>query len=219
MIQATGFPVNIAYAEKIARQSGANNAASSGAAMAVVDRVTLSPQGQAMNQAISQAIHQGEEPESLKPGELPRLILDFKELMRRAETGLREAMHQLGIPPGTRVSIHSNTDGTLTVESDSPQNAELEAVVNNNMDLRNALVGAETGAYLNRIGQAVAQAQAAADANPARADDYYNWLLNVTRQITGMGFEFDFADGKLAGSFLSNGQKIGLNENLEKLPA
>lgn len=222
MIQATGFPINIAYAEKIARQYGATNMASGTPGKTIVDSVTISLEGQAMNTAISQAINHGEIPPPLKPGEFPKLpdwTFNYAKASQRAETGLKAAMQQLGIPAGTKVHMTTNTDGTITVESGSSKNAELEALVNNNPDLRNSIVAAENAAYLNRISNAVSQAQAAMNANPSQADFYNNWLVNVAQQIMGMGFEFDFADGKLSGSFLSGGKKIGLTEKLETLPA
>lgn len=218
MIQATGFPLNIAYAEKIARQYGASN----GKGMAIIDQVTISPEGQAMNQAISQAVNQGEEAKPLNPGEFPKIPswwFNFAEASQHAERGLQAAMQQLGIPANTHVSMKINTDGTITVESGSTKNAKLEAVVNNNMDLRNAVVATQNAAYMNRVGHAVEEAQRAGAANPSKADYYNNWAVNVAQQIMSMGFEFDFTDGKLAGSFLSGGQKIGLNEHLETLPA
>lgn len=222
MIQATAFPINIAYAEKISRQYGAATPASGNQGQAIVDSVTISPEGQAMNAAISLAINRGETPPQLKPGEFPKLpdwSFNYEQASQRAETGLKAAMQQLGIPSGTPVRMTTNTDGTITVESDSAKNAELEAIVNNNPDLRNSIVAAENSAYMGRIGNAVAQAQTAMNATPSQADYYNDWLISVTQQIMRMGFEFDFADGKLSGSFLSGGEKIGLTENLETLPA
>lgn len=142
MIQATSFPINVTYAEKVSRQyAAAGDALSGNPGMAVVDTVT----------------------------------------------------------------------------SDSAKNAELEAIVNNNPELRNSIVAAQNAAYLGRVGDAVSQAQSAMNANPAKADYYNSWLKSAVQRITGMGFTFDFSDGKLNGSFISNGQKIGLMENLEKL--
>jgi len=75
--------------------------------MAIVDSVTISAEGQAMNEAISQAINQGETPQQLKPGEFPKLpdwTFSYEKASQRAEIGLKAAMQQLGIPPGTHVS-------------------------------------------------------------------------------------------------------------------
>lgn len=148
---------------------------------------------------------------------LPDWSLNYQKASQRAEIGLKEAMRQLGIPPGTKVSMTTNTDGTITVTSNSAKNAELEAIVNNNMDLRNSIVAAQNAAFLGRVGNAVSQVQSALNANPAKADYYNNWLIGTVQSIMGMGFEFDFADGKLNGSFISNGQHIGLTESMEKL--
>jgi hypothetical protein len=223
MIQATSFPINVTYAEKVSRQyAAAGNASSGNPGTAIVDSVTISPEGRAMNETISQAINQGETPQPLKPGEFPKLpdwSFNYNKASKRAEIGLKAAMQQLGIPAGTHVGMTTNTDGTITVTSGSAKNAELEAIVNNNPDLRNSIVAAQNSAYMGRIGNAVSQAQAAMNANPAKADYYNNWLVSTAQRISAMGFTFDFTDGKLNGSFISNGQKIGLTENLEKLAA
>lgn len=223
MIEATNFPLNVTYAEKVSRQyAAAGNSASGNAGMAIVDSVTISPEGRAMNEHISQAINQGETPKPLKPGEFPRLpewSFSYEKASKRAEIGLKAAMQELGIPAGTHVSMTTNRDGTITVTSGSAKNAELEAIVNNNPELRNSIVAAQNAAYMGRIGNAVSQAQAAMNANPSKADYYNNWLVGTAQRINAMGFTFDFADGKLNGSFISNGQKIGLTENLEKLVA
>lgn len=220
MIQATGFPINITYAEKVSRQYAAGSASSPNPAMAIVDSVTITDTGRAMNTAISAAINQGERPPALKPGEFPKLpdwSFSYEKASHRAEVGLKAAMQQLGIPAGTHVSMTTNMDGTITVTSDSTKNAELEAIVNNNPDLRNSIVAAQNSAYMGRVGNAVAQAQSAMNANPSQADYYNNWLTGAVQRIMGMGFVFDFTDGKLNGSFLSGDQKIGLMENLETL--
>ena len=95
------------------------------------------------------SINHGETPQPLKPGEFPTLpdwSFSYEKAPQRAETGLKAAMQQLGIPPGTHVSMHTNTDGTITVESNSSKNAELEAIVNNNMELCNSIVAAGNSA-------------------------------------------------------------------------
>ncbi len=221
MIQATSHPFNVSYAEKISRQYGTSQITAN-PGMAIVDSVTISDEGRAMNADISAAINQGETPQALKPGEFPTLpewSFNYAQASHRAEVGLKAAMQQLGIPPGTHVSMTTGTDGVINVTSDSPKNAELEAIVNNNPDLRNSIVAAENAAYMGRVGNAVSQFQSAASANPAKVDQYNNWLIGAVQRIMGMGFAFDFADGELSGSFLSGEQKIGLMDQLETLRA
>lgn len=222
MIQATSFPINLAHAEKISRQPVPANLFGNGAHINATDRVSLSAEGRAMQQAVSAAVNQGAASSAPTNGELPALpawFANYGELTHRAELGLKEALRQLAIPPGTKLSIRSEMDGTLTVQGAGSRNAELEALVNNNQDLRNALVGAENAAYLSRIGAATEKAYGAIDANPAKADYYNQWLISVTQRIMHMGFEFSFAEGALTGAFLSDGRKIGLTEQMETLPA
>lgn len=219
MIQVSAMP-NISYTARIASQYNGYGPSTANERIARAESVTISSAGRAINEAISQAINQGAEAKPLKPGELPELpdwSFSYEKASQRAEIGLKEAMRQLGIPPGTQVSMTLNNDGTISVASGSTQNAELEAIVNNNMDLRNSIVAAQNAAYFSRIVDAASQAQSAMNANPSKADAYNNWLFGAVQRIMAMGFEFSFTDGKLSGSFLSNGQKIGLTENMEKL--
>jgi hypothetical protein len=219
VMQISSMP-NISYTERLANQYRSAGTDVVNSRVAQAESVTISAAGQAMNDAISQAINHGEAPQPLRPGEMPPLpewSFNYAQASQRAEDGLKAAMQQLGIPSGTKVGININQDGTISVDSSSPKNAELEAIVNNNMDLRNSIVAAQNSAYMGRIGDAVSQAQSAMNANPSKADYYNNWLIGTTQSIMGMGFTFDFTDGKLTGSFLSGGQKIGLMENLPKL--
>lgn len=218
-MQISSMP-NIGYTERLANQYRSAGADVVNGKLALAESVTISAAGRAMNDAISKAINHGEAPQPLTPGELPPLpewSFNYAQASQRAEDGLKAAMQQFGIPVGTKVSINVNNDGTISVGSGSPKNAELEAIVNNNMDLRNSIVAAQNSAYMGRIGDAVSQAQNAMNANPSKADYYNNWLMGTVHSIMGMGFTFDFTDGKLTGSFLSGDQKVGLTENMPKL--
>jgi hypothetical protein len=160
----------------------------------------------------------------MRPGELPEIpawTLNYDEARSRAEDGLKEAMRQLGIPSDTKLKIKGgNADGTLSIEGDFPQKAELEALINNNGALRNALVAADNAAHMARIIAAGDKVRAAVDADPSRADSLYSWLINVTRQISSMPFEFSFADGHLDGSLIgADGRHLGILENPETPPA
>lgn len=222
-IQPAAAPRNIAYAEKLA-QTYAHQPEAYAQAKATVDRVTISPAAQAMNDSIAQAVYRDDPPGLLANGELPPIpawTMNYEESLSRAQDGLQEAMRQLGIPANTPFTIKGgNADGTLTVEGDFPQKAELEALVNENMALRNALVCADNAAHFSRMAAAHEQVLGAVNANPENADRYYSWLIDVSQRISHMGFELNFADGKLDGKLIDGaGQRIGILENLEKLPA
>lgn len=219
MIQVSAMP-NISYTERIASQYNANSGATVADRIKRAESVTISDAGRAINEIIEQVVTRGEMPKPLHPGDLPAIPVwmgSYEETRQRAEDGLKVAMQQLGIPLNTRVSIKTNTDGTISVESNSDKNAELEAIVNNNLALSNVIKASEGNAYLIRIGDAYSQAQSAMNANPGKADYYNNWLIGAVQRIMGMGFEFNFTDGKLSGSFLSNGQQIGLMGHMERL--
>ncbi len=221
LIQATGYTHNIGYESRLAQKYGTDTPAFQEAA-AAVDKVTISDAGRAMNQAVSDVVNPGHDLWTFKSeagGLKPLPIFGYAEAKGMAEAGLKEAMRQLGIPANAKVSLTFNTDGTISVEGGGARNAELEAMVNENGDLRNILVAASNAAYMQRIGAAAEQVCAAVDADPRKFDQAYAWLASVTQRITSMGFQFDFSGGTLTGSFLSGDRKIGLTENMETLPA
>lgn len=218
-MQISAMP-NVAYTQSLVNQYRSAGQDVLNSKLAEAEKVTISDEARVMNDAISTAVNHGEMPKPLKPGELPPLpewSFNYAQASRRAEDGLKAAMQQLGIPSNSKVSINLNNDGAISVTGGGNKNAELEAIVNNNMDLRNSIVAAQNSAYMGRIGDAVSQAQNAMNANPSKADYYNNWLMGTVKSIMGMGFTFDFTDGKLTGLFLSGDQKIGLMENLPKL--
>jgi hypothetical protein len=217
MIQATGYTHNIGYENRLAQKYGVDTPAFREAA-AVVDTVTISDAGRAMNQAVSDVVNPGHDLWSLADAEgnfrsLP--ILSYSEARGLAEAGLKEAMRQLGIHATAKVSMTFNTDGTISVDGGGAKNAALEAMVNENGDLRNMLVAASNAAYMQRIGAAHEQVQAAVAADPSQYERAYAWLIGVSQRISSMGFQFDFSDGKLTGGFLLGGEKIGLTERME----
>lgn len=217
MIQATSFTHNIGYENHLAMKYGTDTPAFREAA-AVVDRVTISEAGRAMNQAISAVVNPSHDLWSLKDanGNIKSPpMLTYAEASGLAEAGLKEAMRQLGIPAGARVSMTFNTDGTISVEGGGAKNAALEALVNENGDLRNMLVAASNAAYMDRIGAAHEQVRSAVAADPGQHDRAYAWLIGVSQRISSMGFRFDFADGTLTGSFLVGDRQIGLTEDME----
>lgn len=218
LIQATSYTRNVGYENHLAQKYGAGTPAFTAAA-ATVDRVTISDAGRAMSRAVSEAAdpdHYFERPVSAT-GELPALpLFSYGEASKLAEAGLKEAMRQLGIPPDSKLSISFGNDGTISIEGAGDKSADLEALVNENMDLHNMLNIASNAAYMERIGQAQSQAAAAVSRNPAIAERANAWLAGVARTISSMGFDFSFSDGALTGSFISNGSRIGLTENLER---
>lgn len=218
LIQATNHTLNVGYEMRLAQKYGKDTAAFKEAA-AAVDKVTISDAGRAMNAAVSEAVDPGHELMGVKPGEnwalKPLPMLSYAEASRRAEAGLKEAMRQLGMPADAQVSLTFNGDGTISVEGGGGKGAELEAMVNENRDLRNMLVMASNAAYMERIQAASQQVYAAVDADPGKYERAYAWLIGATQRINAMGFQFDFSGGALSGSFLSGGQKLGLTENME----
>jgi hypothetical protein len=217
MIQATNFTHNVGYENRLVQKYGIDTPAFNEAA-AVVDKVTISDAGRAMNQAVSDVVNPGHDLWALTDanGNVKSVpLLGYAEAKGLAEAGLKEAMRQLGIPATAKISMTYNTDGTISVEGGGTRNAALEAMVNENMDLHNSLAAASSAAYLQRIGAAHEQVLAAVAADPSQFERAYAWLIGVSQRISGMGFQFDFSGGTLTGSFLSGGHKIGLTENME----
>lgn len=217
MIQATSFTHNVGYENRLAQKYGIDTPVFKEAA-AVVDKVTISDAGRAMNQAVSDVVNPGHDLWALKDANgniKPVPILSYAEASGMAEAGLKEAMRQLGIPTNAKISLTFNIDGTISVDGGGSRNAALEAMVNENMDLRNSLAAASSAAYLQRIGAAHEQVLAAVAADPSQFERAYAWLIGVSQRISNMGFQFNLSDGTLTGSFLSGNQKIGLTENME----
>lgn len=221
-VTSASYPLNISYAERIARTNPAPEDRAK--AQAAVDRVTISAEGHAMNDAVAEAVYRGEPPKPLRPGELPEIPswwMNYDEARSRAEDGVKEAMRQLGIPASTQFKITlGSTDGVLGVEGNFPKKAEFEALINNNPALRNALAAADGAAHFQRIAAAGEKVRAAVDADPSRFEELYTWLISASRQISAMPFEFSYADGKLEGALIDgNGQRIGILEHPETPPA
>jgi hypothetical protein len=218
IVQATNYTHNVGYENRLAQRFGRDTPAFDEAA-ARVDKVTISAAGRAMNEAVSDVVNPGHDLWSLtsKTGEFKSVpMFTYAEARGMAEAGLKEAMRQLGMPRSADVSLTFIADGTISVAGGGAKNAELEALVNENGDLRNMLVAASNVAYLQRIGAAAEQAAAAAE-DPGKFDRAYAWLASVSQRIMAMGFQFDFSGGSLTGSFISGGQMIGLTEAIEKL--
>ncbi len=175
---------------------------------AVSDRISLSPEARAIDdEAITRAVWQGEEPTKLLPnGDLPSIpawMGSYEETLTRSEAALKLAMRQLGISADTTVTINANQpDGKVTIAGDFPKRAELENLINNHPDLRNVLVATSSNATLTRIGAELEKAMAASKANPADADRYNVWMINITRQIQSMDVVIQLSGGHLTGSLV-----------------
>lgn len=216
MIQVSNNAINRAYAEEALRPQNVARANSSSSnsketASNKSDRVSLSASGQA-----AAAIDSGQ---IASIGGLSPLITNYDTFVSMAENGLKDVMARLGMDAGTHVTVKVNNDGSITVASNSARNAQLQAAVNSNPELRNGFVGADNMAHLNRAVQAATAAQNATEANPARAEEFNIWAINTIQHIMATPVEFDLnlesSSGKLSGAFVANGEKLGLNERLE----
>jgi len=188
------------------------------------DKVSISPAAERaarFGQVVSEAAKEvGPASSAQVQGKaVPLLIIDFDALMAQAETRLGELMADLAIDSGTDIAITSHNNGTFSVESDHPKAAELEAAINEDQEMRNALIGAHNVAAFTRIATATAQAIAAADANPAMTETYYSWIQGVANEAKTMDFRFTLANGDLSSSFVGpSGQSFAMLEGL-RLPA
>lgn len=154
---------------------------------------------------------------------LPNFNLDPAFHMKNAESQLKDLLSKFGIPADTEVNIESKGDGTYTVSGDHPLMGEVEKMINSAdpevMDLRNSLAGAHTGSILQRIMAAQEMAMNAADANPAKTDMYYSWLVNTAKGAANMGFSMSMNNGEMTGTLTDqDGNAVAANEGLT-LPA
>ncbi|MEP3248453.1 MAG: hypothetical protein ABJN40_22355 [Sneathiella sp.] len=154
---------------------------------------------------------------------IPNFSLDPAFHLKNAESQLKDLMSKFGISAETEVSIKSKGDGTYTVSGDHPLMGEVEKMINSDdpavRDLRNSLAGAHTGSVLQRIAAAQEVAVNAADANPAKADMYYSWLVNTAKSASNMGFSMSMSNGEMTGTLIDReGNAVAANEGLT-LPA
>lgn len=150
---------------------------------------------------------------------LPDLIVDFDTFVDMAETRLGALMADLGMDPNTNVTITSLGNGRFTVDSDHPKAAALEAAINEDDEMRNALIGGHNTAVISRIAAAAAQAMTAADANPDKASTYYAWLMGIANEARAMDAHFTLENGALSGGLIDGtGRRLALTDGL-RLPA
>ncbi len=151
--------------------------------------------------------------------EVSNFSLDPAFHLANAETQLKEIMARFGIPETEDVSIKSTGDGRYTVSGDHPLLGEVENLVNSDdpsvRDLRNSLAGAHTGATLQRIAAAAEMAMKGADANPAKTEQYYNWILTVANGAKNMDYDITLQNGELSGSLIDGeGKRIAAASGL-----
>ncbi len=153
-------------------------------------------------------------------GDLPPLILNQTANLEKAETHLKELMKALGIPENTKIDIQSDNAGNFAVTGDHPLVTEIEKQINDGTDreLRNALVGAHTGAVLERIGAATEMAMKGADENPRMTDTYYGWILTVAKSAQSMDYSVSLDQGTISGTLVNSSGKAVASYDGLRLP-
>ncbi|MCG8508121.1 MAG: hypothetical protein MI741_02730 [Rhodospirillales bacterium] len=148
--------------------------------------------------------------------ELRELQAHVDRLMATAEQGLKRLASEHDVDLNN-VTIRSDGSGKIVVEGDDPNAAKLEAAINEDHEVRNALIGAESTATILRIGKAVSMAYNAAESNPSGADGYYAWARSIAEQTKAMDMEFSFVGGKLTSGFeTADGRRMGIFDGLRE---
>ncbi len=155
--------------------------------------------------------------------ELPEFNLNPEFHLRNAQGQLKTLLSQFGISSGEEVRIETTGDGQYSLSGKHPLLSEVEKLLNSDdravAELRNSLAGAYNGSIIQHIGKAVEMAMAGADANPARTETYYNWIVSVSKGTKNMQFAVTMSNGELTGSLQDrNGKAFVAGEGL-KLPA
>ena len=149
---------------------------------------------------------------------LPPSGIDPALHIKRAETHLRQLMAALGIPASTTVKIHATAGGSFRLTADHPKAAELETMINNGAarELRNSLIGAHSGAVLQRTSKAMSMAMKGAEQNPGKGEQYYAWVKGIVDEALSMGFAFSYTGEGMTGTLLKPGDvPIGTTEGLD----
>jgi hypothetical protein len=155
--------------------------------------------------------------------DLPKLNLNPEFHLKNAQSELKALLNQFGISSNEEVGIETKGDGRYTLSGEHPLLSEVEKLINSDdraaADLRNSLAGAYNGSIIQHIGKAVEMAMAGADANPARAETYYNWIVSVSKGTKNMQFSMTLSNGEMTGSLVDRtGRTFAAGEGL-KLPA
>lgn len=148
--------------------------------------------------------------------ELRELQAHVDRLMATAEQGLRRLASETGVDLD-KVTIRSDRTGKIVVEGDDPNAAKLEAAINEDHEVRNALIGAESTSAILRIGKALGMAYSAAQSNPSGADGYYAWARSIAEQTKAMDMLFSFEGGKLTAQYeTADGRRMGVLDGLRE---
>ncbi len=159
------------------------------------DTVEISPAGKAVT-------------ESLKG--LAPLTLDPAVHFANADKELKALMDRYGIPEGSEIEITSDDRGNFKVTGEHPMLKQIEEDLNSGDagDLRNSLIGGQTGLILQRIGMAVEMAMNAADKNPAKTEQYYDWVLNVANEAKGGSLSYNYLNGESSADLVGKNNRI-----------
>ena len=159
------------------------------------DKVEISPAGKVMTESL----------EGLAP-----LTLDPAVHFANADKELKKLMDRYGVPAGTEVDITSDSRGNFKVEGDHPMLKQIEEDLNSGEagDLRNSLIGGQTGLILQRIGMAMEMAMNAADKNPSKTEQYYDWVLNVASEAKGGSLSYTYQNGESTADLVAKNNRI-----------
>lgn len=136
--------------------------------------------------------------------EIPAWQGSLDECLARAQAGLRAALSQLGIPGDTAFTVDADTaDGHVAVMGDFDGREALEAVINGNRDLHDALTMSCSNATLQRCVAIAQRGAQAARADPARADAINAWIVQASSQAQSQHAFLRFLDGELSARLLT----------------
>lgn len=175
--------------------------------------------------AISTAIWKGEArpgPSAAHGGlpEIPAWQGSLDECLARAQSGLRAALSQLGIPGDTAFTVDADTsDGHVAVISDFDGREALEAVINGNRDLHDAMTMSCANATLQRCVAIAQRGAQAASSDPARADAINAWIVQASLQAQSQHAFLRFLGGELSARVLTSQGSVAALDDLPQPPS
>lgn len=147
---------------------------------------------------------------------LEELQAHVDQLLATAEKGLWRLSAETGVDL-RKVTVRSDGTGKLVVEGNDPNAAKLEAAINEDPEVRDALIAAQSTSNFIRIASAAGMAQNAANANPSGADGYYAWVRSVAEQTKAMDMVFSVSGGHLNAAYeTADGRLIGTSEGIRE---
>lgn len=150
------------------------------------------------------------------PAEIPAWQGSFQACLERAQAGLRAALTQLGIPAGTAFTVDADTpDGHIDVLGEFEGREALEACVNDQRELHDALGLAASNASFCRCVEIAQRGAAAARGDPAHADAYNAWIVAASQQAQAEHVLLRFEAGNLTAQVLG---PDGLRPAMQGLP-